>query len=338
MDKLRAIQYFNQAARTGSFTAAAKVFDVSTPSITQLIGALERGLGVALFHRTNKGISLTADGERYYETSCKVEADLRDVELRIGPRGASLRGTLVVGMRDNVGQSCVMSRIGRFLARHPDVDLVLKPVTTIEDIDEKNVDIALMTGWMPERNLVVRPLAQTQLLAVASPAYWVRKGRPEAPEDLRGHDCLVIRSTGGTQVDRWSFEKNGEQRAIDVRSRIFSDERNWLYEAACAGCGVIRVADLTLLDHLKSGSLVPVLTDWQSLESPTIFAAYAPSMRRSRLVRAFVDFLGEIFDELQGERAPDSHNGIRRTPMPEWFGQAHGRLSAYVASRPKMRQ
>ncbi|HMH18791.1 MAG TPA: LysR substrate-binding domain-containing protein [Burkholderiales bacterium] len=331
MDKLRAIQYFNRAADGGSFAAAARFFDVSTSAITQLVGALERSLGVTLFHRTTQGIALTLDGERYYETARRVAADLHDIEQRLGPRGAKPRGTLTVGMSSSLGQYCVMPRIMRFLSRYPDIELVFKPIVTIREIEEKNLDVAVLVGWPPERDLVVRTLAQTQLMVCASPQYWVREGMPHEPEGLRDHHCLILRSSGGTLLDRWAFEKNGERRTIDVKTRLFSDDRTWLAEAACVGAGVIRMIDFTLIQYLSSGLLVPVLMDWKALESPMIFAAYAPSQRRSKLVRVFLDFLVEIFAEIGSERMPSPGSAMPRVPKPDWFGRTHGRHSAYVA-------
>jgi LysR family transcriptional regulator for bpeEF and oprC len=282
MDKLRAIQYFNQAAMSGSFAAAARHFGVSAPAITQLVATLERSLGIALFDRSRQGLLLTPEGERYFGVSHKIAFDLQDIEQHLGPRGSKPRGTLTVGMRDSLGHTCVMPRLGRFLSRFPDIELVLKPVASLEEIGEKAIDIALMVGWPVERDLVVRPLTQTRLVICASDDYWRRNGRPQEPEALGGHDCLVIRSTGGTQLDRWIFERNGERRAVNVRSRLFSDERIWLNDAACGGLGVLRIADVIVQRYLSAGSLVPVLTDWEVLESPTIFAAYPPNRRGSR--------------------------------------------------------
>jgi LysR family transcriptional regulator for bpeEF and oprC len=330
MDKLRAIQYLACAVETGSFTAAAKSLDVSTPAVAQLIRALERSLGVALLHRTTRGLSLTADGERYYETSRKITSDLRDLEQNLGPRGGKPRGTLTVGMREAVGLNCVMPRIARFLARFPDVELVNKPARTVQDIDEKKLDLAVLIGWPSERDLVVRPLAQTRYVVCASPEYWGREGRPHEPEDLRRHHCLLFRSSAEILLDRWIFEKKGERRTVDVRSRLLTDDRPWLDEAACAGAGVIRPADITVSRKLSSGLLVPVLTDWEALEAPTVYAAYRRGQRQSKLVRAFLDFLVEVFAELETERSPTPASGISRVPKPAWFGRAHGRQSAYV--------
>jgi hypothetical protein len=120
---------------------------------------------------------------------------------------------------------------------------------------------------------------------------------------------------------------------VDVKGRLLSDDRPWLDEAACAGAGVIRLTDLTLSRPLSSGWLVPVLTDWEALEAPTIFAAYRRSQRQSKLVRVFLNFLIEVFAELENERSLASPAGIARVPKPEWFGRARGRQSDYVARR-----
>jgi DNA-binding transcriptional LysR family regulator len=328
MDKLRAIQYFNQAAESGSFAAAARTFQVSAPAVVQLVGALERAVGAPLFHRTTQGLTLTAAGERYYEVSRQIAASLRDVESRIGPRGTRPHGTLTVGMRPSVGLNSVMPRIARFIARYPEVELVVKPSLTVQDIGAQRLDLAVLVGWPPERDLVVRRLAQTRLIVCAAPDYWARNGVPREPEGLRDHDCLVVRSSGGTLLDRWIFERRGEQRTIDVKTRMVCEDLSWMSEAAAAGAGVLRILDLTLGRYLSSGRLVPALADWEALEAPLIFAAYPRIQRQSKLVRAFVDFLVEVFAELEAERPPAPGQVIPRVPKPDWFG-THGRQSAY---------
>jgi DNA-binding transcriptional LysR family regulator len=337
MDKMRAIQYFNRAAEAGTFAAAARSFDVSTPAVTQLVAALERSLGTTLFHRTGRGLALTADGERYYEVSRVAAAGLVEVEKRLGQRGAKPRGTLTVGMRSSVAQNCVMPRIARFLERFPDIELVAKPVETLEEFDAQDVDLVVTTGWPPERDFVVRPLAQTRNMVCASPEYWLREGKPEEPEALRNHHCLVFRSSGGALLDRWTFERNGERRTVDVSSRLLSYHGTWIQEAACAGAGVIRAGDLSLVRFISSGLLVPALTDWEALDSPSHFVVYRQGQRRSKLVRVFVDFLIEVFAELEVHRPAALGHPMLREPMPEWFGRARGRQSEYAARRRSSR-
>jgi len=331
MDKLRAIQYLGRSVEAGSFTAAAKSLGVSAPAVAQLIGALERSLGVVLLHRTTRGISLTVDGARYHEATRAITADLRELEQRLGPRSAKPRGTLTVGIREAVGLNCVMPRITWFLARYPEVELVTRPARTARDIDEKGLDLAVLVGWPSEHDFVVRPLAQTRYVVCASPEYWMREGEPREPEDLRDHHCLLFRSSSEILLDRWIFEKDGQRRSVDVRSALISDDRPWLDEAACAGAGVIRLADLTVSRYLSSGLLAPKLTEWEALEAPTIYAVFRRRQRNSKLVRAFLDFLAEVFAELEGERSRAVAASIPRVPKPAWFGRARSRQSEYVA-------
>ncbi len=332
MDKLRGMQYFAAAAESGSFASAARTLEVSTPAITKLVASLERSLGVVLFHRTPRGLSLTADGERYYEAAQSLLGQLRDLEQRLGSDGGRLRGTLTVGIGSHLATNCVLPQLPDFLARHPELEVVLKPIASVQELAAQKLDVAVLSGWPPDRDVVARRLAQTRLVVCASPDYWARNGTPTTPEALREHHCLIIRSSGGTLLDRWIFERGGERRTVDVRSRLFSDDRLWLAEAACAGAGVIRVADLNLGRYLAAGALVPALTDWECLEAPIIFAAYPRRQRQSRLVRTFVDFLAELFAALERKRAGSPRPGV---PRPAWFGRTLGRQSVYAERRQR---
>lgn len=334
MDKLRAIQYFNRAAEIGSFAGTARYFGVSTPAVTQLIRTLERSLGVTLLYRAPHGLALTAEGERYYEVSRKLADELHDIEQRLGPGGPRLRGALSVGMHSSLGQNCVMPRIRRFLVQYPEIELVLKPIVTFAEMEEKNLDLAVLVGWPPERDLIVKPLAQTRLVVCAAPEYWAREGMPGDPEELQRHSCLALRSSGGTLLDRWSFARGAERRVVDVKTRFFSDDRGWLAEVACAGGGIVRMGDFVLSRYLSHGLLVPALTDWEALEAPQVFAAYPPSLRRSKPLRAFLDFLVEVFRELERER-PQPIKPMPRAPKPDWFGRAQGRHSRYVERKKR---
>jgi DNA-binding transcriptional LysR family regulator len=331
MDKLRAIEYFVRTVESGSFGAAARALDVSTPAVTQLVAALERVLGVVLLHRSSRGVALTAHGERYYEVARMATSDLQEIERQLDPRGARPHGTLSVGMRTGVGATCVMPRVGRFLARYPEVELVVKPVETLAEISGLDVDLTVMTGWPPTGDFAIRMLAQTRNVVCASPEYWRKAGEPTEPESLLEHDCLVLRSSGGTLLDRWIFERGGERRTIDVKPRILSYHSMWIQAAARAGVGVIRVADFSVRDDLLSGALRPVLLDWEALEAPQHFVVYRPRQRQSRLVRVFVDFLVEIFAEWDRDQ-PISRLAVRAA-KPDWFGRVQGRQSMHARRR-----
>lgn len=114
-----------------------------------------------------------------------------------------------------------------------------------------------------------------------------------------------------------------------MRGFIVGEHRTWLDQAACIGAGVIRVPDVTVGRELSSGALVPTLRDWEALEAPSIYAAYHRQYRRTRLVRLFIDFLVDLFAELEHERTPKA----MKSKKPQWFGRAHGRQSAYIARK-----
>jgi DNA-binding transcriptional LysR family regulator len=329
MDKLRAIEYFNRAVETGSLAAAARALDVSTPAISTLIASLERSLGVRLFNRNARGLSLTAEGERYYLTSRRVASDLAETEQLILDGGNKARGTLVVGMRQSVAEHCVMPRIARFLVQFPDVELVVRSVRT-NDVERENIDIAVLVGWPPEGNLIARHLAQTRHVVCASPNYWRVAGMPQHPEDLRHHHCLVFCNDEGVLVDRWNFSKNGERCTVDVKTRLSGDNRGWLDIAAVGGAGVMRITDLTSARLLSTGGLVSTLADWESTEAPTIYALYPRRLRQSKVARCFLDFLTEVFAEIEKQRVPQYHGVVPRITQPHWFGRAKSRQSTYL--------
>jgi LysR family transcriptional regulator for bpeEF and oprC len=329
LDKLRAIEYFLRAAEAGSFGRAARALDVSTPALTQLVSALERSLGVILLHRSPSGVVLTADGERYYGVALGACAELADIEDRLGPRGTRLRGTLSLGIRSGMAHALVLPHLWRFLQQHPDVDLVLKAVETLDETTSQQVDVTLTTGWPPTKDFAVRVLAQTRNLVCAAPAYWARRGEPTDPDELLQHDCLVMRSSGGTLMDQWVFEREGERRTVNVRPRIVSYHSAWVHAAACGGAGVIRTVESSIRPELASGALKAVLADWQGLEPPLQFAIYRPKQRQSRLVRAFLDFMVDAFAAL--DEAPRHDPAPPRTPRPDWFGRAQGRQSTFAA-------
>jgi DNA-binding transcriptional LysR family regulator len=327
MDKMRALQYFSCAAKLGSFGKAARELDVSAAAITQLIAELENAIGALLFNRSTRGVTLTADGEHYLAVVTQVETSLVHAEQRIGSKGPQPRGTLTVGMRTGVGHACVMPHIGKFFARYPEVELIVKPMESLEDFDQSRVDVAVMTGWLPVRDFVVRRLAQARNIVCASPAYWARNGMPTLPEDLVSHECLVFRSSGGALMDQWVFERQGERCTVNVKGRLVSDGIAWVDPAACAGAGVIRKSDYTLANHIESGMLVPTLTDWVSLDAPEHFAAYRPAQRRSATVRVFVDFLVEVFEDIGRTLAQPTPMPPRGAAIPAWYGRGQGRLS-----------
>jgi len=245
---------------------------------------------------------------------------------------ARARGTVMLAATAYVLQSCVMPALPRFHDRYPEIQLDLRAVTRLNDPDADGADVFLLIGWLDQSDLIQRLLVRNRFLLVASPAYWAEHGMPKQPSDLRDHTCLLMRNPGNTVLDLWRCTRDGVEEAVTVRGWLLTTYRDAILEAVLAGQGVARFSELTIRKHLQSGRLVPGLTDWDMLDAPPLHLLYRSGHRRSPRVRPVIDFLGELFRDLQEQRAPDAA-GPSSADRPYWYRHRHGRASA-AARRP----
>ncbi|MDO8301205.1 LysR family transcriptional regulator [Lacisediminimonas sp.] len=327
MDKLRALEYFVAAAREGSFSAAARRLDVSTPAVARLITALETSLGVQLLHRTVQGIALTADGASYLEACKPVLQQLRAADESVTGAAVRAQGMLVVGVPPFLSQHCILPALPAFHARYPDIQLDIRTVDLVTAPEAQAADILLLYGWQSHAEMVNRRVAQTRSLICASPAYWAAHGMPQRPRDLEHHNCLLFRDQEETILDFWEYERNGDKEGVTVSGWLVSDHRDVLLDAALAGTGVARFSDLSISSHLRSARLVPALLDWETKHAPPINLMFRASQRGTPRVRVFVDYLVALFAELEQQRVP-APTGPLPAERPHWYKRRHGRASA----------
>jgi DNA-binding transcriptional LysR family regulator len=329
MDKLRALQYFIAAAEEGSLSAAARKLEVSLPAVAKLITSLERKLGTALFDRSARGLTLTAGGERYLEACQPLLEQLSNADDVVSDLVAHPRGTIVVGATHHVAQYCILPALPQFHARYPDLQIDLRTVLRPSDPDAAGADVFIVLGWPDIGDLVHRRIAQTRYLVCASPGYWAAHGIPQRPRDLERHACLLLRVPNGTVLDLWEFERAGVAETVTVGSWLATTHRDIITDAAIAGEGVGRFSDLTIRDHLQSGRLVQALVDWESKNSPPVNLLYRPRHRRTPAVRVFIDFVTNLFRDLEA-----SEGTARLAPeRPYWYRGQYRRASTWVPKR-----
>lgn len=317
MDKLRAMEYFVRVAELGSFAAAARELDVSPPAVTKLIAAFERKLGAQLLRRDSRGVSLTPDGEHFFPVCASTLAGLRTGEAGLSANRTRASGKLTVGFAKIVGQHCVAPLLSEFLARHPGLTLDLRIVDNPQGPAAALVDVVVFAGWVDDTDMVAKRIAQTRRVTCASPAYWRAHGRPQDPNELQTHACLAFRSPWGVVLDLWKYQRGEELRSVAIEPRIVSDDRDWTIAAAAMGMGVVNVADLTAHSYISEGLLEPVLEGWDCLEAPPIHLLYRRGLRSSARVRAFVDFVTELFASLETSfRGVDVR--LPAVPAPAW--------------------
>jgi DNA-binding transcriptional LysR family regulator len=327
VDKFRALQYFVASARERSFSGAARRLDVSVPAIARLVATLERSLGVTLFDRTVHGLTLTADGSRYLEACQPLLQQLADADEVLRGAVARPRGTLVLGASPILSQHCILPALPNFHVRYPDIHVDVRNVDKPSAADASAAEVIVLYGWPKHADFVHRRLASTRLLICASPSYWAIHGVPQRPKDLEQHPCLLFRDQEGTVIDLWEHERKGEKEAAAVTGWLVSSHRDIILDAAIAGVGVARFTDLSIRVPLQSGKLVPVLVDWDSKHAPPISLLYRSSQRRLPRVRAFVDFLTDLFRRLEAEREP-GHAVKIEAERPHWYRRRHDRASA----------
>lgn len=327
MDKLRALDYFVAAAREGSFSGAARRFEVSTPAVARLVTALEASLGVQLFNRNAQGLSLTAEGGAYLQTCLPLLQQLREADESLTGGAARAQGMLVLGVPPYLSQHCILPALPEFHAAWPDIQIDIRNVDLVSAPEAQQADVLLLYGWQSHGEMVHRRIAQTRSLICASPAYWKAHGVPHRPKDLEQHQCLLFRDQENTILDFWEYEKEGKKEGATVRGWLVSDHRDVLLDAALAGLGVGRFSDLSIHEELKSGRLRPVMLDWQTKHAPPINLMYRAGQRRTPRVKVFIDFLIELFARLEQEREPAGEAALI-AEKPHWYRRRRARASS----------
>jgi len=325
MDKLRALQYFVATAEERSFSGAARRLEVSVPAVAKLITALERSLGVRLFERAANGVSLTAGGASYLEACAPALARLIEADEITRASTQRSPGKVVVGVQHVIARGCLTEALPRFHARHPEIQIDLRDFTRLTEEQTSGVDVFLVMGWPKVADLIHRRVAAGRFIVAASPAYWATHGMPRHPSELEHHVCLPIRAVDGTVMDLWSFSRGAESASVAVKSwlTISNAHRDTALELALAGEGVVRLLDWTDRDRFESGALVRALADWQSPEAPPVNLLYRASVRRIPRVRLFIDFVTQLFRDIEQQREARTP----ASPMPRWVRATRARAS-----------
>lgn len=328
MDKLRALHYFAAAAEEGSFSAAARRFDVSVPAVTKLVSALERELGVKLVDRSTQGLALTSRGAQYLESCTPLLAQLADADRALAAPGARRARTLVVGAPPLLSRALLVPELVTWHERHPYVHIDLRTVDflTLKDTTSRGVDVLVALGWPGSVDLVQRPLAQSRLIICASPGYWRRHGVPDRPSELLNHACPLVRSPEGTVLDLWRHTRDGVVEEVPVSGWLTCASRDDVLQAVLLGQGVGRFADLSVWPFVRDGLLQPVLLDWESSDSPPFSALIRPDSKRDAVIQDFIAFLSEVLRPV--EAMCGAAFGARPSAVrPRWYTSRPGRAS-----------
>jgi len=293
MAQFEEIQAFIQIVEAGSITAAAARLDLAKSAVSRRLSELEARLGVELFHRTTRKLSLTDSGQGFYERSVRIVADLQEAENSVSQAHKELSGELRVAAPLSFGLMHLGPAINDFQQQHPAIKFDIDFNDRQIDLIQEGFDVGIRIAELEDSSLIARKLASNSVIVCASPAYLDKHGTPTTPEELTEHDCLTYSYL--PNPNHWNFiDMLGQMQNIRVKSSMQSNSGNYLREAAIAGLGVLRQPTFIAYEAINKKELVPILQDY---EIPTVnaYAIYPPTRHLSQRVRTFIDFLVERF-------------------------------------------
>lgn len=288
-DRFQELETFVQIARSGSFSAAGRVLDLSPSAVSKLVTRLEKRFGARLFNRTTHSIKLSEEGEALLQRASRVIEAMQDADRLVDQFSEAPSGQLRVYGLPSFALSQLAPIIPEFLLLNPQIRLDLQLGTEKIDAIEGGVDVILRLGHTKDSTLVSRKIADSGWVVCAAPSYLAYRGVPETPQDLAFHNCINF--SVRTHTIPWSFDSNTDNEVGRVFGNVTSNQAPMLRELALRGVGIIRVADFVVADDIRAGALVQILPKFTKVASEPIFALYQKQPTQSLRIRTFVEFL-----------------------------------------------
>jgi len=305
MEPLNHLESFVQSAEGGSFSEAARRLGLTPAAVSKNVARLEARLGLRLFQRSTRSLTLTEGGERFLAQIGGALATLREAVAGIDTDDGQPSGTLKVSMGQAFGREHVLPLMGGFLARYPAIVPDWHFDNQQVDLVGEGFDAAIGGGIELPAGLVARELARIHVVAVASPAYMQGRKPPRHPSDLAALDTLMRRSSPTGRVRSWTLRRvrgagggEGESEvSVELpRPRAIFNDPEAIAHAALMGLGVAMLPMPFVERGLRSGELLRLLPDWYQ-DAGTVWLYYPSKKLLPPKTRVFIDFVLERFRE-----------------------------------------
>jgi DNA-binding transcriptional LysR family regulator len=295
-ERLTGLIAFARAGSMGSYTAAARSLSISPSAVSKSVQRLEQHLGISLFTRTTRSLTLTPEGRELHERALRLLRDAEEIEQAAMTARSEPSGTLRIAAPLPIGVHVIAPALPAFRKLYPKVTVDLRLNDQMVDIIEQGIDIAVRIGDLADSRLLSRRLAPHRLCAFASPAYLAARGTPMHPDELEGHDTVNLRYQSTGQALRWPFRIGDRVIEIVPTSGVVVDVSDALVATLVAGGGIGISATFIAAPYVARGELVPVLSEF-AVERHNITALWPESRRTNPAVRAFLTRLQEVFQE-----------------------------------------
>jgi LysR family transcriptional regulator for bpeEF and oprC len=294
MDRFFAMKVFTRVVESRSFVKAAESLQLAAPQVSRTVQALEAHLGARLLNRTTRSISVTDDGEAYYQRSIRVLAEVDEMEAELTHAKLNPKGRLKVNLPALVAKMVIIPALPDFFERYPDIEIEMGLSDRQVDIVEEGVDCVLRTGELEDSGLVARRIGNMRRITCASPAYLEKYGEPKTIEDLHNHIGVNYVSSNTGRVRGWDYVVDGVVETIDMHGLIAVNDVDAYVSCGLHGLGLLKTAIFPIAQYLETGELREVLTDYCS-PPRAISIMYARNRHLPRKVRVFADWVAEVF-------------------------------------------
>ncbi len=285
------IRVFMRAVDSGSFSEAGRVLRLSSAVVSYRIRVLEEHLGCRLITRTTRRMNLTEAGRIYYERCIDVMEALERAEASVAERGGAPRGAIKLTAPLGLGRKVIAPIVGTYRQTHPETELRLRLSDHLLDLVQEAIDVALRMARLEDSTFTQRKVADIERVICAAPEYLDRFGRPEVPDDLMNHQCLLLRYPGSMQF-RWTLRNGQDVVTMPVTGAVDADDGDVLTDWALAGQGLVMKPLFEVARPIADGRLVRVMEGYPP--QPVTLAVLYPTRRMlPRRVRDLVEDMHE---------------------------------------------
>jgi len=284
--KWEGISEFVQVAEAASFTQAAKRLSISTAQVSRQVTALEQRLKIKLFYRTTRRVSLTEEGQLFYQHCRSVLDGLEEAERAVTNLQSKPQGRIKLTASVTYGEQQILPLVNDFALLYPDIEIIASLSNQRLDLVDEGFDLAIRLGKLNDSSMMAKKLTTRTHHVCASPAYIQRHGTPHSLSELRQHNCLL-----GT-LDYWHFREKSVEKNLRVSGQLRYNSGHALVDAALKGLGIVQLPDYYVDQHLQTGALCSLLEPQREAEEG-IWAVYPHNRQLSPKIRLLVDYLAE---------------------------------------------
>ena len=269
-------------AESGNFTQAAKKLLISTAQVSRQVSELEQRLNTKLFYRTTRKVTLTEEGQLFYQQCRSILDGLEVAERSLTNLQSTPQGKIRISAPVTYGERHIIPLINQFLLQYPQVEIEVQLSNQRIDLIEEGFDLAIRLGQLNDSSLIAKRISSRQHFLCASPSYIEQHGKPETINDLKQHNCLL------GSADFWLFA----DKKVRISGNLRCNSGLGLVDAALKGIGIVQLPEYYIAEHINNGELITLLEQQQRAEEG-IWALYPQNKYLASKVKLLINFLQE---------------------------------------------